>query len=302
MKLFVSLLLLFSFATHGNCFMERKLNIVSRTPLNLKMSGLEAVNGGEYQLVLVRHGESTWNDLNKFTGWYDCQLSEKGTKEAIAAGKLLKKENLDIKFAYSSFLSRAIRTMWHILEENQLMHVEYKPAWQLNERHYGALQGLDKKETVEKFGTDQVNIWRRSYDIPPPDCKSDSLMLPANDPRYQDIEGARDIKAESLKLTLDRVLPFWESDIVPKLKEKKKIMIAAHGNSLRALVKYLDDIPDDVIAGLNIPTGVPLVYNLDKDLKPIASKLAMSPLQGHYLGDQEEIRARIEGVKSQTGK
>lgn len=253
-----------------------------------------------FQLVLIRHGESTWNNENKFTGWYDCPLSEKGNMEAQEAGKLLRKENYKFDLAFTSFLQRAIRTCWHCMEETQQMYIPMKPAWQLNERHYGNLQGLDKKQTVDKYGTEQVNIWRRSYDTPPPDCDSDSVMLPANDPKYAHIAGANEIKAESLALTLDRVLPYWHSDISPEIKSGKNVLIAAHGNSLRALVKYLDDIPESVIAELNIPTGVPLVYDLDKDLKPIPHPDAIAPLKGRYLGDQQQIKARIEGVKNQT--
>lgn len=266
-----------------------------------KMSSIRMANEAAHTLVLIRHGESTWNEENKFTGWYDCPLSEKGKKEAAAAGKLLKEADFKFDLAYSSFLQRAIRTCWFCLEETGQMHIPLMTSWTLNERHYGSLQGLDKKATVDKYGSDQVNIWRRSYDIPPPDCESDSPMLPANDPKYQAIEGANTIKAESLATTLDRVLPFWHSEIAPTISSGKNVLIAAHGNSLRALVKYLDDIPEDEIAELNIPTGVPLVYILDSDLKPIPHSDAIAPLQGRYVGNQADIRARIEGVKAQTG-
>ena len=259
-----------------------------------------SLSRNKHTLVLVRHGESTWNEENKFTGWYDCPLSKKGEQEAAAAGVLLKKEGFTFDIAYSSFLKRAIRTLWHTLEQTDCMYIPITTAWQLNERHYGALQGLDKQETVTKYGKDQVNIWRRSYDIPPPEIDLKSPHYPGNDVKYQGIKEATAIRTESLKTTLDRVLPYWQNTIAPVVKSGKKVVIAAHGNSLRALVKYLDNIPDDVIAELNIPTGVPLVYNLDENLKPIPHKDAIAPLTGRYVGDQENIRARILGVKNQT--
>lgn len=255
-----------------------------------------------FELVLVRHGESTWNDENKFTGWYDCPLSNKGKNEAQAAGKLLAANKFKFDLAYTSYLQRAIRTLWFSLEETGHMFIPIKNRWQLNERHYGALQGLGKKETVAKYGVDQVNVWRRSYDIPPPPCDADSPMAPANDPKYSHIPEAAGIKTESLATTLDRVLPLWHEDIAPEIKSGKRIIIAAHGNSLRALVKYLDNISEKDITGLNIPTGVPLVYSLDADLKPIAHPDAIAPLSGRYVGDQADIRARIKGVANQTGK
>jgi len=254
----------------------------------------------QHTIVLVRHGESTWNEENKFTGWYDCPLSKKGEQEAAAAGKLLKTEGFKFDVAYTSLLKRAIRTLWHTLEQTDCMYIPITNAWQLNERHYGALQGLDKQETVNKYGKDQVNIWRRSYDIPPPEIDLKSSHYPANDPKYKGLKEASLIRTESLKTTLDRVLPYWKNNIAPVVKSGKKVVIAAHGNSLRALVKYLDNIPDDVIAELNIPTGVPLVYNLDSNLKPIPHKDAIAPLTGRYVGDQENIKARILGVKNQT--
>jgi len=259
-----------------------------------------SMSKGPFQLVLLRHGESTWNDENKFTGWYDCPLSEKGKKEAAAAGKLLAQNEFHFDLAYSSFLQRAIRTLWYSLEETGHMYIPIKTAWQLNERHYGALQGLDKQQTVDKYGKDQVNVWRRSYDVPPPECESDSSMSPSNDPKYASIPEAAKIRTESLAITLDRVLPFWHTDIAPEIKSGKRVIIAAHGNSLRALVKYLDNISEDTIAGLNIPTGVPLVYELDENLKVIPHKDAIAPLQGRYVGDQADIRARIQGVVNQT--
>ena len=229
---------------------------------------------------------------------YDCPLSEKGHQEAIAAGQLLKKEGLVFDLAYTSFLKRAIRTLWHSLEQTDLMYIPIVNAWQLNERHYGALQGLDKQETVSKYGKEQVNVWRRSYDVPPPACEESSPHYPANDPKYQDkLFVSQCPKTESLKTTLDRVMPYWEQVIGPSIQAGKRVVVAAHGNSLRALVKYLDKIPEDVITELNIPTGVPLVYELDYNLKPIASPLAIAPLTGRYLGNQDDIKARILGVK-----
>lgn len=253
-----------------------------------------------HQLILVRHGESTWNQENKFTGWHDCPLSTKGQGEALQAGNLLKEAGISFDVAYTSMQSRAIRTLWYSLEQTHCMHIPITCAWQLNERHYGALQGLDKQETVNKYGKDQVNLWRRSYDIPPPEVDLSSPHFPGNDPKYKNIPAASKIRSESLKTTLDRVLPYWFSDIEPAVASGKKVIIAAHGNSLRALVKYLDNISDEFIAELNIPTGIPLVYDLDEKLKPIPSKDAIAPLSGRYLGNQEEIRARIEGVKNQT--
>jgi 2,3-bisphosphoglycerate-dependent phosphoglycerate mutase len=250
-------------------------------------------------LVLVRHGESTWNLENKFTGWYDCPLSPKGEVEVVDAGKLIKAEGIDIEVAHTSLLRRAIKTLFHVLDETDALWVNVNKAWQLNERHYGNLQGLDKQETVDKYGKDQVLVWRRSYDIPPPTVDKSSPHHPANDPRYAGHEFAEDF-TESLATTLDRVLPYYESEVVPDLKDGKTVVIAAHGNSLRALVKHLDDIDEATIAELNIPTGTPLVYELDDDMKVIPSAAGMAPLRGKYLGDQDAIKARIEGVKNQT--
>ena len=249
--------------------------------------------------MLVRHGESTWNLENKFTGWYDCPLSPRGTEEVIEAGKLIKGEGIQVDVAFSSLLKRAIRSLWHVLEQTDLMWVPTTYAWELNERHYGALQGLDKQETVDQYGKDQVLVWRRSYDIPPPTVDTTSPHHPANDVRYQDFDFPEEF-TESLATTLDRVVPFWENTIAPPLKEGKTVLVTAHGNSLRALVKHLDGIDEGTIAELNIPTGTPLVYELDDDLQPIPQTGALAPLQGRYLGDQDAIRARIEGVKNQT--
>mmetsp|Transcript_21374 Transcript_21374/g.27633 ORF Transcript_21374/g.27633 Transcript_21374/m.27633 type:complete len:778 (+) Transcript_21374:69-2402(+) len=256
----------------------------------------------KYTLVLTRHGESQWNLENKFTGWYDCPLTAKGMNEAKSGGELLKGEGFEFDLAYTSVLKRAIETCWQVLEAMDMMWIPVKRRWRLNERHYGALQGLDKKETVEKHGKDQVNIWRRSYDIPPPALDESSEHYPGNDSRYADLDPADLPKTESLALTLDRVKVDWEQEIAPMIKSGKRTLIAAHGNSLRALVKMLDGISEEDITGLNIPTGVPLVYELDENLKPIPHPDAIAPLTGRYLGDQEAVRARIEGVKNQTGK
>lgn len=254
-----------------------------------------------YKLVLVRHGESTWNNENRFTGWYDCPLSEKGEGEALAGGKLLKEEGFEFDVAYTSTLQRAIKTLWIILEEMNLMYIPIKNTWRLNERHYGALQGLNKQETVDKHGKEQVLIWRRSYDIPPPELEKDSIHYPGNDKMYDDVD--RDLLplTESLKTTEDRFMVEWENNLVPLIKSGKNVLIAAHGNTLRALVKHLDNISSDEICELNIPTGVPLVYELDEDtLKPIPHKDAIAPLQGRYLGDLENIKQRIGAVMAQT--
>lgn len=254
----------------------------------------------KYTVVLVRHGESTWNKENLFTGWADCPLSEKGVEEATAGGDLLKAEGLSFDVAYTSTLKRAIKTLWIILEQMDLMYIPIVNTWRLNERHYGALQGLNKQETVDKYGKDQVLIWRRSYDIPPPDLDEDNVHYPGNDPRYVNVDKADLPLAESLKLTEARFMVDWEKTLIPEIKSGKKILIAAHGNTLRALVKHLDGISEDDITGLNIPTGVPLIYVLDEDMKPIKQENAIFPLQGRYLGDQDEVNARIGAVVAQT--
>ena len=254
-----------------------------------------------YKLVLVRHGESTWNNENKFTGWYDCPLSEKGEGEAKSGGQLLKEEGFDFDIAYTSTLKRAIKTLWIILEEMNLMYIPIKNTWRLNERHYGGLQGLNKQETVDKHGKDQVLIWRRSYDIPPPELDKSSSHYPGNDKMYDNVD--RDLLpvTESLKTTAERFMPEWENELVPLIKEGKNVLIAAHGNTLRALVQHLDGISNDEICDLNIPTGVPLVYELDEEtLEPIAHPDAIAPLTGRYVGDQENIRQRIGAVLAQT--
>mmetsp|Transcript_8488 Transcript_8488/g.11127 ORF Transcript_8488/g.11127 Transcript_8488/m.11127 type:complete len:285 (+) Transcript_8488:108-962(+) len=258
------------------------------------------VSANKHTLVLIRHGESQWNMENRFTGWYDIQLSEKGEGEAKAAGKLLAEEGFKFDLAYTSYLKRAIKTLWFTMEAVDQMHIPVVNAWQLNERHYGALTGLNKQETVDKHGKDQVLVWRRSYDIPPPPLEETSEHYPFNDPKYSALDKSECPLTESLKITLDRVLPYWEEKIVPEIKSGKNVVIAAHGNSLRALVKHLDNISEDTITGLNIPTAVPLVYELDDDMKPIPHPDGIAPLTGRYVGNQEDIKARILGVANQT--
>lgn len=245
---------------------------------------------GNIKLVLLRHGESVWNKENKFTGWTDVDLSEKGMNEAKEAGKVLKKEGYVFDAAYTSVLKRAIRTLWFVLDEMDLMWIPIYNSWRLNERHYGALQGLNKSEMAQKFGEDQVLIWRRSYDIPPTALEKKDPRYPGNDPIYKTL-AEKDIPlTESLKETVARVMPYWKETIAPVLKSGKKIIIAAHGNSLRALVKYLDNISEEEIVKLNIPTGIPLVYELTGDLAPI---------KHYYLGDQSKIQAAIASVAGQ---
>lgn len=243
-----------------------------------------------YKLVLLRHGESDWNKQNRFTGWTDVDLSEAGIKEATEAGAVLKKEGYTFDVAYTSVLKRAIRTLWITLDQMDLMWIPVYRSWRLNERHYGALQGLNKAETAEKFGEAQVKIWRRAYDTPPPALERSDPRYPGNDPRYADLtEGVLPL-TECLKDTVARFLPYWHDIIAPAVKLGKRVLIAAHGNSLRALVKYLDNISDENIVELNIPTGMPLVYELDKDLKRIKS---------YYLGDPEKVKAAMAAVAAQ---
>jgi len=243
-----------------------------------------------YRIVLLRHGESTWNKENRFTGWTDVDLSEKGISEAHKAGKLLKSEGYKFDIAYTSVLKRAIKTLWITLEEMDLMWIPVVRNWRLNERHYGDLQGLNKAETAKKFGEEQVKIWRRSYDTPPPSLQKDDERYPGKDARYAGLTAAELPLTECLKDTVARFVPYWEETIAPTIKQGKKVVIAAHGNSLRALVKYLDNIPEDEIVGLNIPTGIPLVYELDDNLKTIKS---------YYLGDPEEIAKAAAAVANQ---
>ncbi len=243
-----------------------------------------------YKLVLIRHGESTWNKENRFTGWTDVDLSEKGVGEAKDGGRVLKEQGYTFDIAYTSVLKRAIRTLWLVLDEMDLMWIPVVRDWRLNERHYGALQGLNKSETAEKFGEDQVKIWRRSYDIPPPSLEKSDPRWPGHDARYKGLGEDQLPLTECLKDTVERFLPLWHDVIAPVVRSDKKVLIAAHGNSLRALVKYLDNVSDQDIVGLNIPTGMPLVYELDADLKPIRS---------YYLGDPEKVKAAMEAVASQ---
>jgi 2,3-bisphosphoglycerate-dependent phosphoglycerate mutase len=246
-----------------------------------------------YKLVLLRHGESVWNKENRFTGWIDVGLSDKGTEEAKEAGRVLLKEGFVFDVAYTSVLKRAIKTLWLALEEMDLMWLPIHHNWRLNERHYGGLQGLNKTETVEKHGMEQVKIWRRSYDVPPPPLTPDSPYYPAKDPRYAKVPQAELPLTECLKDVVARFLPYWHETLAPAVKSGQKVIIAAHGNSLRALVKYLDKVSDEAIVSLNIPTGIPLVYELDKDLQP---------LQHYYLGDPEKVQAAIQSVADQLKK
>ncbi|HPW64554.1 MAG TPA: 2,3-diphosphoglycerate-dependent phosphoglycerate mutase [Candidatus Omnitrophota bacterium] len=243
-----------------------------------------------YKLVLIRHGESIWNKENRFTGWYDVDLSEKGLQEARDGGALLKKEGYTFDVAFTSVLKRAIRTLWNVLDQMDLMWIPVIRDWRLNERHYGALQGLNKSETAVKYGEAQVKIWRRSYDTPPPKLEPNDPRSPAFDPRYKNLKPNELPLTECLKDTVARVIPFWNDTIAPAIKSGKKVLVAAHGNSLRAMVKFLDNIPESEIVELNIPTGMPLVYELDKDLKPI---------RHYYLGDPEKIKAAMEAVANQ---
>jgi 2,3-bisphosphoglycerate-dependent phosphoglycerate mutase len=243
------------------------------------------------KLVLLRHGQSTWNLENRFTGWTDVDLTEQGVAEAHEAGRLLKAEGFTFDLALTSVLKRAIRTLWITLDELDLMYLPVQNSWRLNERHYGALQGLNKAETAEKFGKEQVLIWRRSYDVPPPALDLDDQRHPRFDPRYAGLKSDELPACESLKLTLDRVLPYWFGTVVPLLKEGRKVIIAAHGNSIRAMVKHLDKVSDEEIVELNIPTGVPLVYEFDDNLMPI---------KHYYLGDQAAVAAKAEEVKRQA--
>jgi 2,3-bisphosphoglycerate-dependent phosphoglycerate mutase len=243
-----------------------------------------------YKVVLLRHGESIWNLENKFTGWTDMGLSQKGVSEAQTAGQVLKKEGFTFDLAYTSVLKRAIKTLWIVLEDMDLMWIPVYRSWRLNERHYGALQGLNKQETAQKYGDQQVLIWRRSYDVPPPALTADDPRNPANDPRYRDLTKKELPLTECLKDTVDRFLPYWHQTIAPAIKSGKKVIIAAHGNSLRALVKYLDNVSQEDILELNIPTGIPLVYELDADLKPT---------KHYYLGDSDKIAKAVNAVASQ---
>jgi 2,3-bisphosphoglycerate-dependent phosphoglycerate mutase len=244
------------------------------------------------KLVLVRHGQSAWNLQNLFTGWVDVDLTDQGRNEAREAGRLLKAEGIRFDLVFTSVLKRAIRTMWTVLDEMDLMWLPVERTWRLNERHYGGLQGLDKAETVAKHGADQVKIWRRSYDIPPPPLDANDKGHPRFDPRYASIDPRQLPATESLKTTLDRVIPFWTDHIAPQLKAGKNVLIVAHGNSLRALVKMLDGMSDADIIEFNIPTGVPIAYELDDNLKPTSPR--------RFLGDADAIKAAADAVAKQT--
>lgn len=243
-----------------------------------------------YKVVLLRHGESTWNKENRFTGWTDVDLSEKGLEEAKKAGQILKREGFVFDIAYTSVLKRAIRTLWIVLDEMDLMWIPVIRNWRLNERHYGDLQGLNKAETAKKFGDEQVKIWRRSYDTQPPPLNKNDERYPGKDPRYSDLDGSEIPLTECLKDTVKRFVPYWEKTIAPTIQSGKKTIIAAHGNSLRALVKYLDNVSDEEIVELNIPTGIPLIYELNENMKSI---------QSYYLGDPEEIEKATKAVAAQ---
>lgn len=243
-----------------------------------------------HKLVLLRHGESDWNRENRFTGWTDVDLSAKGVEEARAGGKLLKAEGYDFDLAFTSVLRRAIKTLWLSLEEMDRMWIPVEHHWRLNERHYGALQGLNKAETAAKFGEQQVLVWRRSYDTPPPALEKADPRFPGSDPRYAGLKADELPLTECLKDTVARVMPYWNASIAPAIRSGKRVIVAAHGNSIRALVKSLDGVSDADIVGLNIPTAIPLVYELDHDLKP---------LRHYYLGDQDEVARRVAAVSSQ---
>jgi len=243
------------------------------------------------QLVLLRHGESQWNRENRFTGWTDVDLTEKGRAEALEAGRLLKQEGFTFDLAFTSVLTRAIRTCWMALDELDLLWIPVERNWRLNERHYGALQGLNKAETAEKHGEAQVKIWRRSYELPPPALTLDDARHPSHDPRYAGVAATDLPSTESLKDTVARFLPYWHSTITPAITSGRKVLITAHGNSLRALVKYLDQISDQDIVELNIPTGIPLVYDLDDQLRPLGHR---------YLGDADAAKRAAEAVAKQA--
>jgi 2,3-bisphosphoglycerate-dependent phosphoglycerate mutase len=245
------------------------------------------------RLVLLRHGESEWNKENRFTGWTDVGLSEKGTAEAHEAAQLLNHGGYTFDVAHTSVLKRAIKTLWIVLEDMDLMWIPVYRSWRLNERHYGALQGLNKAETAAKHGADKVKIWRRSYDIPPPPLRPDDDRNPAKDPRYAQLVASEIPLTEALKNTVERVLPHWHQTLAPAIRSGQRVLIASHGNSIRALVKYLDHVSNTDIVDLNIPTGIPLVYELDDDLKP---------LRHFYLGDPAKVQAAIAGVAAQAAR
>ena len=245
------------------------------------------------KLVLLRHGQSVWNKENRFTGWTDVKLSEQGVKEAEKAGKLLKKEGYKFKIAYTSYLTRAIKTLWIVLEEMDLMWIPEKKSWRLNEKHYGMLQGLNKVETAEKYGADMVQLWRRSFDVPPQPLESDDERNPKFDPRYADLSPKEIPLTESLKEVIERFIPYWEGEILPTLKEQEEVLVAAHGNSLRALVMHLKNMSKEEILKFNIPTGIPYVFEFDDE---------MNLVKDYFLGDPEEIKKLMDQVANQIKK
>ena len=243
-----------------------------------------------HKLVLIRHGESTWNKANRFTGWADVDLTEHGVEQAREGGRLLRDEGYEFDIAYTSLLKRAIRTLWLVLDEMDQMWIPVERAWELNERHYGALQGLNKSEMAEKYGEDQVHIWRRSFDIPPPALSAGDEHFPGADPRYAGLSPQQLPLTECLRDTIERFMPYWLSSIAPIIKSGKRVVVAAHGNTLRALVMHLDHVAKEDIVELNIPTGVPLVYELDENL---------TSMSHYYLGDQDAIKAAMTAVANQ---
>jgi 2,3-bisphosphoglycerate-dependent phosphoglycerate mutase len=273
--------------SHSRVLPTRKADLYKLRPQRLQLLPNQTAM---HRLVLLRHGESTWNKDNRFTGWTDVDLTDEGRNQASNAGKLLKQEGFVFDLAYTSVLKRALRTLWIALDELDQLWIPIEKSWRLNERHYGALQGLNKAETAAKYGDDQVKIWRRSYDVPPPPLDESDERHPGRDPRYANVPKAELPLTECLKDTVERFLPFWHETIAPAVASGKRIIIAAHGNSLRALVKYLDEMSEAEILELNIPTGVPLVYELDDDLKPI---------KHYYLGDREAIAAAMAAVAAQ---
>ncbi|MFC2102706.1 2,3-diphosphoglycerate-dependent phosphoglycerate mutase [Bacteroidota bacterium] len=246
-----------------------------------------------HKLVLIRHGESQWNKENRFTGWTDVDLTEKGIHEAVEAGQTLKEAGFDFKLAYTSYLTRAIRTLDLVLDEMDLMWIPVYKSWRLNEKHYGALQGLNKSETAAEYGDEQVHIWRRSYDIPPPPLQEDDPRHPRFDPRYRDLKPSELPDTEALKDTVERIVPYWLDEISTSLKEHKQVLVAAHGNSLRGIVKYLKNISDEDIPGLNLPTGIPYVFEFDDNMKLV---------KDYFMGDPEVIKKLMEAVANQAKK
>jgi 2,3-bisphosphoglycerate-dependent phosphoglycerate mutase len=269
----------------GSLFVRRAMKLFNKYILAL-LKGVNAM----IKLVLIRHGESIWNKENRFSGWTDVDLTEKGVQEAKNCGSILKSKGYSFDMAYTSVLRRAIKTLWYVLDEMDLQWIQVFKSWRLNERHYGSLQGLNKAETAAKYGEEQVRIWRRSFDISPPKLTIDDVRYPGHDSRYKNINREDLPLGETLKDTIARFLPFWEETVVPQLKNNKKIIIVAHGNSLRALVKHLDNISNEEIINLNIPTGIPLVYELDSDL---------NTLNKYYLGDTDKIQRSIAEVANQ---